>query len=84
MFASDVGFWRYVSYLRTNPEAQQLLKETGWRKTISLSLQVLPRMVAVWLRARKMKGKWPWEPGEELQSKPLAQIRGEMNLRLLD
>lgn len=84
MCASDVGFRRYIGYLRTNPEAKQLFKEVGWRKTLVLSLQVLPKMLAVWLHARKMRKKWPWEPGGELQDRPLAQIREEMNLRLLD
>lgn len=84
MFGSDVGIRRYVGYLRTNPEAQQLLKEIGWWKTISLSLQVLPKMLVVWFRSRKMKKKWPWEAGDSFQNAPLAEIRREINLRLLD
>ena len=84
MFASDVGLRRYMRYLRTNPEAKQLIKEIGWWKTITLSLQMVPKMFAIWLRARKMTKKWPWEPGADLQAKPLGQIRAELNLRLLE
>ena len=84
MFGSDVGLRRYVRYLRTNPEAKQLLKEIGWWKTITLSLQMAPKMFAIWLRTRKMTKKWPWEPSPDLQMKPLAEIRKEMNLRVLE
>lgn len=84
MFGSDVGVQRYAGYLRANPEAKQLMKEIGWRKTISLSLQVLPRMFAVWLRARRMTKKWPWEPADLFQNVPLCEIRREMNLHLLN
>lgn len=84
MFGSDVGMRRYVHYLRTNREAQQLLKEIGWAKTIAISLRTAPRLFAVWLRARQMKRKWPWEGSESLLDMPLSKIREELNLRLIE
>ncbi|HKW88694.1 MAG TPA: hypothetical protein VJN21_08055 [Candidatus Acidoferrales bacterium] len=84
MFGSDVGIRRYIGYLVSNPEAKQLLKEIGWPKTIALTFQAVPKALKVWLRARKMSQKWPWEPGDGLRDRPLGQIRREMNLKLLD
>jgi hypothetical protein len=33
LLGTDVGLRRYVRYLRTNPEAQQLMKQIGWART---------------------------------------------------
>lgn len=84
MFGTNVGIRRYAGYLRTNPEAQKLFQELGWRKALRTSLEILPKFFAVLLRARKMTKKWPWEESDSFQNVPLAQIRSEMNLRLLE
>jgi hypothetical protein len=41
LLGTDVGLRRYVGYLRTNPEAQQLMRQIGWARTALISHQFL-------------------------------------------
>ena len=82
LLGTDVGLRRYVRYLRTNPEAQQLMKQIGWARTALISLRVLPQLFIVWLHTKKMTSKWPWEFNEGFMDLPLQEIRRRFNIRL--
>jgi len=82
LLGTDVGLWRYLTYLRTNREAQQLMKLIGWTRTAWISLRVLPQIPTVWLHSRKMSRKWPWEFNEDFMDMSLKEIRRKFNIRL--
>ena len=82
LLGTGVGLRRYVRYLRTNPEAQQLMKQIGWARTAPISLRVLPQLFIVWLHTRKMTSKWPWEFNEGFMDLPLQEIRRKFNIHL--
>jgi len=82
LLGTDIGLRRYLTYLRTNPEAQQLMKQIGWARTFLISLRVLPQVFTVWLHARKMTSKWPWEFNEDFRDASLREIRQRFNIRL--
>jgi hypothetical protein len=84
LLGTDVGLQRYVGYLRTSPETQQLMKQIGWARTALISLRVLPQLFTLWLHTRKMTRKWPWEFNEGFMDVPLRDIRRKFHIHLTD
>lgn len=82
LWGTDVGLRRYLTYVRTNPEAQEVAKQIGWARVVLTTLQVLPKLLTVWFHAKKMTAKWPWGVSEDLMDVPLREIRQKFNIRL--
>ena len=83
LLATNVGFRRYAHYLRTNPAAKQITKEIGLLRVLRTTMQIIPFAVPVFLRSRKMTGKWPWNGENSYLNQPLNVIRNEFNIRIL-
>ena len=83
LLATSVGVRRYAHYLRTNPAAKQITKEIGLLRVLRTTMQIIPFAITVFLRSRKMTGKWPWNSEDSYLNQPLNVIRNEFNIRIL-
>jgi len=83
LLATNVGFRRYAHDLRANPAAKQITKEIGLLRVLRTTMQIIPFAITVFLRSRKMTGKWPWNSEDSYLNPPLYVIRTEFNIRIL-
>jgi len=83
LLATNVGFRRYAHDLRANPAAKQITKEIGLLRVLRTTMQIIPFAITVFLRSRKMTGKWPWNSEDSYLNQPLNVIRNEFNIRIL-
>ena len=86
LMGSDVGFIRYVGYLR-NPTILKIaktavddFKKAGFfneAKQFSLNLK------KIYMYSRKMKRKWPWSKNEAYLNTSLKEIREDFGIQLV-
>lgn len=82
LFASDVSWKEYASYLR-HPEVNNILAEAGyWTITVE-SVKHIGDMVAAWRHARRMKAKWPFWHNDDYLGLPVCEIRLEFGIVLV-
>jgi hypothetical protein len=84
IFGSDVGFFNYLSFIK-NPGVKMIMNDLSkihdadkevFRAELKKSArEALSTPMKVYLRARKMKKKWPWIGSEAFLDKPLSEIR---------
>lgn len=80
VLASDVGFRRYLDYVRTNAEAQAIFKELGYAKSIWVTVVGLPRILRAARKSWHMTKRWPWEPPDNFLARPLGDLRREFGI----
>jgi hypothetical protein len=83
VFGTNIGLGRYARYLRTNPAARQIVKEIGLFQTIATGLRLFLSVARIFLRSRKMKGKWPWGEEERYLDCPLVELRNKFHIEVL-
>ena len=82
MMATDVGYRRYVGYLRL-PEAKAAFASVSrWRLALLFVLS-LGDAIAIFVRTRRMRRKLDWDRLEEHLDRSLAELRRDYGLRLL-
>ncbi len=77
----DISLRDYLSYLKL-PETVNILREIGCMRSIRETVKAIPKIVAVWRRARRMSRKWPWTGNDAYLDVPLADIRAEFNIEI--
>lgn len=80
VLASDVGIRRYLTYVRTNAEAQAIFKELGYAKSIWVTVLAVPRILRATRETWRMTKRWPWEPPKSYLGRPLADLRREFGI----
>lgn len=80
VLASDVGIGRYLTYVRTNAEAQAIFKELGYAKSIWVTALAVPRIFRAAREARRMTKLWPWVPPASYLTRSLADLRSEFGI----
>lgn len=81
IFGSTVSLSKYFEYMKY-PETQQIFKEVGYLKLIWIGIKILPEIIKVYLRTRKMAKKWSWEDYKKYLDRDLKDIRQEFNICL--
>lgn len=83
VLSTDVGLRRYLRYLRTNQEAQQIFKEIGYLRALGATVRAIPRFSRALAEALRARRRWPWEPPEQYLGKPLGSLRATYGIRVL-
>ena len=83
LLSSDVGYRRYVSYLRTNAEAQAIFKRVGYVRSMWITLLATPRILRAVVASWEMRTNWPWETPEAFQCRSLYELRVEFSIRVI-
>lgn len=83
LLSCDVGWRRYAVYLAQDSQAKALFKELGVLKGIWVTALAVPRIFRAAMAGRKMPKKWPWEPPEEFQHRPLRELRADYRIRVI-
>ena len=83
VLSTDVGVRRYLRYLRTNKEAQQIFREVGYLRALVATVHALARFLRALAQALRSRRRWPWNPPEEHLSKPLGTLRAAYGIRVL-
>ena len=83
MLSCDVGAAKYALYLGADPQARKILKEVGLAGFLLGTVRAVPRMLRAVVEAFRMKKKWPWEPPDSFQFRPLGELRREFGIRVI-
>jgi len=83
MLSTDVGVRRYVQYLRTSKEAQDIFAEVGYSSAFAATLRALPRFLHALAQALRARKRWPWDPPERYLGESLAALRADHGIRVL-
>ncbi len=87
MWGTDVGWRRYMAYLK-QPAATDILKkigrELGWWHVIRESFGALPYIWRVRKYAKRMHKRWPFHDWKAQLDRPLAEIRAEYGIEFFD
>ena len=83
VLSSDVGLHRYLRYLRTNKEAQQIFEEIGYLRALGATVRAIPRFFRALAQALRTRRRWPWDPPQQYLSKQLGSLRARYGIRLL-
>jgi ubiquinone biosynthesis protein Coq4 len=82
-FGTTLSFWKVISgYNEVN--AFELFKAYSFRHVAGNILRFLVIIPTVIERARKMKKPWTWLNYESYLNKPIAEIRREFNIRIVE
>ena len=81
--ATDVGIRRYLTYVRTNAEAQALFKQLGYLRSVWITVVAIPRILRAIKANREMPKKWPWVTPDAFLHRPLFELRTEFGIRLV-
>jgi hypothetical protein len=82
LLSSDVGWRTYSSYFN-DPLAQAVFKELGIGRALVATIRTLPRISRAFLEARRMTTKWPWLPPNSYNSRTLADLRRQFDIRVI-
>lgn len=80
VFGTNVTLRQYSEYLK-HEQFTGLIKEIGWRRTITGSLRALPRALRAIRRARKMPEKWPFYDYARFLDTPIAALRSRFGVQ---
>lgn len=83
LLSTDAGFWRYSRYITADKQAKAILQQIGYTKVVFYTLLALPRMLRAAWGAVRMKKRWPWEPPPSFQTRSLAELRHEFQIRII-
>src|SRR5579871_182843 len=75
MLSCDVGFGRYMRYLKTNPDAQAIFREVGIGRIVWITLVAVPRLLKALVEGFRMREKWPWDVPADHLAASLASLR---------
>jgi len=80
---TDLPFKEYLDYANT-PEAKKLIKDIGIINIVKYLVFSLPLLFRIYFCSRNMSQKWVTKGYGKHMDTPLAEIRDEFNLRILD
>jgi hypothetical protein len=83
VMSSDVGWGRYVRYLRQDAAAKAAFGEVGWRAIAATALRCLPRIARAAFEAMRSRKRWPWVPPRSYASRRLDDLRREYGIRVI-
>jgi hypothetical protein len=83
VLSTDVGVGRYLCYLRTNKEAQQIFEEVGYLRALGATVRAIPRFSRALVQALRSRRRWPWEAPEHYFHKPLGSLRAAYGIRVV-
>lgn len=82
-FGTSLGFWKVIhGYNEVN--AFQLFRAYSFRHILGNILRFLRVIPTVILRSRQMKKSWTWSDYQPYLDKPIADIRREFNIRVVE
>lgn len=83
LLSCDVGFRRYIDYLRSNKEARAIFKKAGYLRIVWIAVLAVPRILRAVLVGRHMTKRWPWSPPASYRERSLADLRREFGIRVV-
>jgi hypothetical protein len=83
MLATDVGWRTYMDYLRSNPDAQAIFKEIGLLRVVWPTILAVPRLLAAFVEAGRIRKKWPWLTPDSLRERRLGDLRAEFGIKVI-
>jgi len=83
VLSTDVGLRRYLRYVRTNKEAQQIFEEIGYLGALGATLRAIPRLFRALTESLRSRRRWPWHPPERYLGKPLGSLRATYRIRVI-
>ncbi len=83
LLSCDVGWRRYARYMTSDPAAKAIFKDLGYLNGIRVTIHAIPRICRGVVEASRMKKRWPWNPPESFQTRPLAGLRREYGIHLV-
>ena len=82
VFATTAGLRGYLEYFKY-PQVNQIFAETGYWRIALEFVRCLRDVLRVLVRSRRISAKWPLQHYEHYLDRPLSDIRGEFNIRLV-
>jgi len=83
LFGTTVTFRQFLGFLKIE-EHKDIMAKVGVLDSCVTFIRAVPLILKVLIRTRAMIKKWPWDNFEEYWEKPLADIRAEFNIQLLE
>jgi hypothetical protein len=83
VLSTDVGLRRYIHYVRTNKEAQQIFKQIGYLRALGATARAIPRFSRALADALRARRRWPWHPPEQHFGKRLGSLRATYGIRVI-
>ena len=65
-------------------DLRDVILEAGLWRSVVMMMRMLPEMVATYRRARRMNAVWPWRNHADYLQRPLADIRRELGIEVMD
>ena len=83
LFGTNLSFKEYLAYANS-PEGKKLVKDIGFINIVKSLIMGVPLLFKTYWRAKKMTRKWCVRGYHQYMDTPLADIRGEFNLEILE
>jgi glutamine synthetase adenylyltransferase len=83
LLSCDVGIWRYLAYLRRDPQAKALFAALGWTAAARAVIAGLPRILRALAETARLRKLWPWTPPDAYAGRTLADLRREHGIRVI-
>ena len=83
LLSTDAGFWRYSRYITADKQAKAIFKQVGYGKVALFTLLAMPRILRAAWEAIRTRKRWPWEPPSAFQTRSLAELRREFQIRIV-
>jgi len=83
VFGTTLGFWHHIrAYRKAN--AFELSRKLSFKEGAIDLIKLLVAMPLLIIRAKKMCKPWPWTDFERYLEMPIAEIRKEFNIHVLE
>jgi len=83
LFGTNLSFKEYLAYAKS-PEGKKLVKDIGFINIVKSLIMGLPLLFKTYSRAKKMTRKWSVRGYHQYMDVPLADIRRQFNLEILE
>jgi hypothetical protein len=83
LLSCDVGWRRYLRYLKDDAQAQAIFAEVGTVAAVAGSLAAVPRLLRAVVSTLRLRRRWPWTPPMDHMSQPLGELRRRYGIRVI-
>lgn len=84
LWGLDISGWEYAKQGLAAPEVREVFHELGFSGVVK-GFALMPKYVGeIWRRTHRMHKRWPWTEFGEHLDRPLADIRAEFGIEVLE
>ena len=82
VLGTTAGLRGYLQYFKY-PQVNQIFSDTGYGRIAVETVRVLPDVLRVLVRSRRLSSRWPWPHYDRYLDQSLSDIRRQFNIRVV-